>query len=478
MRLGSILGRLAGEATSGGARLVGDADVEIVDVHFDSRRVDPGSLFCCVTGASVDGHEHAPEAVERGAVALMVERVLDLDVPQIVVDDVRRAMALAAAAVHGDPSASLTVIGVTGTNGKTTTTHLLRSILESAGRPVRVLGTLSGARTTPEAPDLQRMLAEWRDAGVELVAMEVSSHALDLHRVEGVRFAVAVFTNLGRDHLDHHRSMEEYFAAKARLFTPALSERAVVNLDSPHGRLLADVSEIPTDGYSLDEVDVVEMTVGASEFRWRGLPVLLTMGGLHNVMNALAAAHAALAIDVDEATIVAGLSAPIVVPGRFETVDAGQPFDVVVDFAHTPDALESLLDAAARGVGAGRVIVVFGCGGDRDATKRGPMGEAVARGADVVVVTADNSRGEDTRTIIDSVLAGIERVGDRRASEVIVEPDRRAAISTALRMGRVGDVVLVAGKGHETTQTIGDTVTEFDDRIVIVEEWERLGDAA
>lgn len=478
MRLGSIHERVLAAGDPGETRLLGDADTDVDDVHFDSRRVVSGSMFCCVRGATTDGHDHAADAVARGAVALLVDHPLDLAVPQIVVADVRRAMAVAACAVHGDPSTAIAVIGVTGTNGKTTTTHLLGSVIGAAGRPYRILGTLSGARTTPEAPDLQRLLAEWRDEGVEVVAMEVSSHALDLHRVDGVRFAVAVFTNLSRDHLDHHRSMEEYFAAKASLFTPRLADRAVVNLDSPHGRLLADAAEVPTEGYSLDEVEVTDASIGSTRFRWHDRSVELTLGGRHNVSNALAAAHAALAIGVDVDAIVRGLSSPIVVPGRFETVAAGQPFDVVVDYAHTPDGLEHLLAAAGESNVDGRVILVFGCGGDRDPSKRAPMGAAAARGADVVVVTSDNSRGESTDAIIESILNGIERAEDRRAVSVVVEPDRRAAIAAALRLSRAGDVVLVAGKGHETTQTLGDSVTEFDDRVVVVEEWERLEAAA
>lgn len=479
MDLGSILDRLTD------ARLVPGVDggvdpgaLEIDDVHFDSRRVGQRSLFCCVPGSVSDGHDHAGAAIDRGAIALLVGRVLDVDVPQIVVPDVRASMATAAAVVQGDPSNSLVVVGVTGTNGKTTTTHLVRDVLAAAGRRVDVLGTLSGARTTPESPDLQRHLARCRDDGVDVVAMEVSSHALVLHRVDEVHFDVAVFTNLGRDHLDHHRTIEEYFAAKARLFVPAMSERAVVGLDDTHGRLLADAAQIPTDGYSLAEVRVVDESVDSTRFVWRDRMIELRLGGVHNVANALAAAHVGLALGVDEDTIAVGLSQPVAVPGRFETVHAGQPFDVVVDFAHTPDALEHVLAAARAIVGSGRVIVVFGCGGDRDRTKRPLMGEVAARGADVVVVTADNSRNEPTEAIIADIVAGSDRVTDGRASEIMVEPDRRRAIARALGDARTGDLVLIAGKGHETTQTIGTSVVEFDDRVVVAEEWERLGTAA
>jgi len=479
MELGTILDRLTDARLVPGADTDGDPrEVDVDDVHFDSRRVGPGSLFCCVSGAVTDGHDHAGAAIDRGAVALMVERTLDVTVPQIVVPNVRSSMARAAAAVHGDPSHALVVIGVTGTNGKTTTTHLVRNVMEAAGHRVDVVGTLSGVRTTPESPDLQRHLARCRAEGIVVVAMEVSSHALDLHRVDEVRFDVAVFTNLGRDHLDHHRTMEEYFAAKARLFVPVMAERAVVDVDDSHGRLLVDAALIPTDGYSMDEVRLVEESVDSTTFMWRGQRIVLGLGGRHNVANALAAAHVALALGIDEATIAAGLSRPVVVPGRFEPVHAGQPFDVVVDFAHTPDGLEHVLAAAASIVSNGRIIVVFGCGGDRDRSKRPHMGEIAARGADVVVITADNSRGESTDAIIAAIVAGAERATERRAAEVVVEPDRRRAIAAALGIARPGDLLVVAGKGHETTQTIGDTVAEFDDRVVVAEEWERLGSAA
>ncbi len=468
-----------------GAELLGDADgVEVTDVVLDSRSVTAGALFCCVPGARTDGHDHAAAAVADGAVALLVERPLDLPVPQLLVPDSRAAMARVAAAFFRHPSRALSVVGVTGTNGKTTTTHLLRNIAEAAGRRAEVLGTLSGTRTTPEAPDLQRTLAGWRDDGVEVVAMEVSSHALDLHRVDGTRFAVAVFTNLSRDHLDYHGSMESYFEAKARLFEPDLSERAVVNLDSPYGRLLADTAAIPADTYSLDEAEGLELSASGSSFTWRGCQVHLALGGAFNVANALAAAHAASALGIDDSTIAEGLSRGLVVPGRFELVDAGQPFPVVVDYAHTPDGLDQLLAAADDLVTdgpdgeRGRVVVVFGCGGDRDASKRPAMGEAAANRADMVVVTADNSRHEDTAAIIEAVKQGFERVHPRRAAELVIEPDRRLAIATALAAGRPGDVVLVAGKGHETTQDIGGVVTPFDDRIVVAEEWARLGGAA
>jgi UDP-N-acetylmuramoyl-L-alanyl-D-glutamate--2,6-diaminopimelate ligase len=473
------------EAIAGlpGADPLGDTTVDVVDVELDSRRVSPGGLFCCVHGAHHDGHDHARAAVDAGAVALLVERRLPVDVPQVVVPDTRRAVGPVAARVHGHPSDAMTVVGVTGTNGKTTTTHLLANVLAEAGMPTEVLGTLSGVRTTPEAPDLQRQLAAWRHAGVQAVAMEVSSHALALHRVDGTRFRVAVFTNLSRDHLDFHATMEAYFDAKARLFTPELADRGVVNRDSPYGRLLADAAIIPTDAYSRRDVEDLQLTVRGSTFRWRGRPVALGLGGAFNVDNALAAAGAASALGIDDATIVAGLSRPLTVPGRFELIDAGQPFAVVVDYAHTPDGLEQLLraasplvDAGRQGVG-GRLTVVFGCGGERDVAKRPLMGAAAALEADRVVLTADNSRGEDTAAIIEAVKQGFDRTLPRRATELAVEPDRRTAIALALAGARAGDVVVVAGKGHEATQDIAGVVTPFDDRQVVRDELVRLGDA-
>ena len=473
MRLATIVAELnddsavlfEGEATS--------SDVEIHDVQFDSRLVVPGSLFCCIRGSVDDGHLHAGEAVEAGAVALLVDHRVDASVPQLVVANVRAAMASTAASCFGHPSDSLSVVGVTGTNGKTTTTWMLRKIFEAAGRKCEVLGTLSGARTTPESPDLQRRLATWRDEGVDVVAMEVSSHAIDQHRVDGMKFRVAMFTNLSRDHLDYHGSMEEYFETKARLFDPERCDFAVVNLDSPHGRLLADAATVETDGYSLAEAENLELSVNGSTFDWRGHRIALTLGGLFNVSNALGAAHVARALGVDDAVIAEGLSASLIVEGRFQRVDAGQPFAVVVDYAHTPDGLEQLLRAAGDLVD-GRVIVVFGCGGDRDQSKRSMMGETATLLADSVIITADNSRSESTDRIIDSILEGVQRVPGPRATSVLVEPDRRAAISLALRTASATDIVLIAGKGHETVQIIGETTTPFDDRIVAVEEWKKL----
>ncbi len=435
-------------------------DPDLVGITHDSRAVRPGWLFCCVPGATTDGHDHAPAAVAAGATALLVERPLGLGVAEVLVSSVRAAMGPAAAALAGHPSDRLDVVGVTGTNGKTTTVHLLAAILDHAGRPCEVIGTLTGARTTPEAPELQGRLAAAVAAGRTSAAVEVSSHALDLHRVDGTRFRVAVFTNLSRDHLDHHHTMASYFAAKARLFEPDLADRAVLCTDDPHGRLLLDAAVVPSVGYSQADAIDLRLGVDGSRFRWRGIPVEIALAGRFNVLNALAAATVAAELGLSPDQIAAGLAAAGPVPGRFERIDEGQDFLAAVDYAHTPDGLEQLLGTARELAGPGRVLVVFGAGGDRDQTKRPEMGEVAARLADVVVLTTDNPRGEDPAAIIDQVQHGMDAPRDLR-----VEPDRRAAIALAVAEARPGDVLLVAGKGHETTQTVGDSAAPFDDRV-------------
>jgi UDP-N-acetylmuramoyl-L-alanyl-D-glutamate--2,6-diaminopimelate ligase len=445
-------------------RVLGDpALVTISSVTHDSRAVTAGALFCCVRGERVDGHDFAPAAARAGAVAVLAEREVPAAVAaQALVGDTRRAMGPVAASFHGDPSRALEVVGVTGTGGKTTTIHLLGSILHAAGRPAGLIGTLTGARTTPEAPELQALLSGFLADGKRAVAMEVSSHALAMHRVDGTWFTVAMFTNLSRDHLDFHRSMEEYFHAKARLFTPELSGRGVVNLDDPHGRLLADAAVVPTVGYSMADASDIDVGVRQSRFRWRGVAMRVGLGGRFNVSNAIGAATAAAELGIDPESIAAGLDAAGPVPGRFELIEEGQPFAVVVDYSHKPDGLRQVL-TTAREVAAsdGRVVVVFGAGGDRDRSKRPDMGAVAAELADIVIVTSDNPRSEDPGVIIDEITAGIV---DR--ASLHVEPDRREAIALAIRSARAGDVVIIAGKGHETTQTFGDRVLPFDDRRV------------
>jgi UDP-N-acetylmuramoyl-L-alanyl-D-glutamate--2,6-diaminopimelate ligase len=456
-----LVATLAGRGPGPAPELVGDPTVEVRTATHDSRRAGPATLFCCVPGDAHDGHDFAAAAVAAGSPALLVERPLGLGVAELRVASVRRAMGPVAAALAGFPSERLRVIGVTGTNGKTTTTQMLAAILDAAGMPCGLIGTLTGARTTPEAPDLQAALAGFVADGDAAVAMEVSSHALDRHRVDGTRFAVAVFTNLSHDHLDYHRTMDAYFAAKARLFTPELADAAVVNLDDPYGRRLAGHPAIPTTGYAL--ADAADLTLGpaGSSWTWRGVRLEVALPGRFNVANALAAATAAEALGVSPGAIAEGLARTGTVAGRFERVDEGQPFLAAVDYAHTPDGLRQLL-SAARELGGGRVILVFGAGGDRDRDKRPEMGEAAAAGADVVVLTTDNPRSEDPAAIISAVHDGMNDPRDLR-----IEPDRAAAIALAVDEAAPGDVVLVAGKGHETTQIIGDDVRPFDDRAVL-----------
>lgn len=445
--------------------------VDVVSVTHDSRAVTTGALFCCVPGDVFDGHAYAGAAVAAGAVAVLVEHRVDVPVPQVVVASVRRAMPVAAAAVHGHPSRALTVVGVTGTNGKTTVTHLLRAVFEANGWPTGLIGTIGGRRTTPEGPELQAMLAGFRDEGKRAVAMEVSSHALEQHRVDGTHFAAAVFTNLSQDHLDFHKSMDAYFAAKARLFEADRTDLAVINGDDEWGLRLASMVRVPVSTYGMG--DALDLVTGAdgSDFRWRGEHVHVALAGDINVSNALAAATTAAVLGIDPAAIAAGISSLGGVPGRFERVDAGQPFTVIVDYAHTPDGLERVLQAARQLVEpqGGRLLVVFGCGGDRDRGKRPLMGEVATRLAACAYLTNDNPRSEDPMAIIDAVLDGVT---DR--DRLVVEPDREAAIALALKDAEPGDMVVIAGKGHETGQDVGGVVTPFDDRDVARHILERM----
>jgi UDP-N-acetylmuramoyl-L-alanyl-D-glutamate--2,6-diaminopimelate ligase len=437
-------------------------DVEVGALAYDSRTVAPGALFFCVPGFETDGHDFAADAVARGAAALVVERPLGLGVPEVVVDSVRVAMAPAAARFYGDPSAELEVVGVTGTNGKTTTAFLARALLEAAGRPCGLLGTVTSVvggrergvvRTTPEAIDLQRDFRAMLDGGDRACAMEVSSHALALHRTDAIHWSVTVFTNLSRDHLDFHATMEEYFVAKRELFV-AGPGASVVNVDDPYGRRLA--AELPTAiTFALDaqadwRAQDVRTGLDGSGFRVRSpvgeLEVRSPLPGRFNVSNVLGALAAAVALGVDPGVAVPALADAGRVPGRFEPVDEGQEFAVLVDYAHTPDSLENVLGAARELTGR-RVLCVFGCGGDRDQGKRPLMGAIARRLADVVVVTSDNPRSEDPEAIIAQVVEG---AGD--GAEAIV--DRRAAIERAIGLAGPGDVVVIAGKGHEQGQEL------------------------
>ena len=440
----------------------------------------PGAPHCCLPGVHADGHDFAPLAARAGAVAFICERPLAGEAATVVQCRVgpggaRRAMALAACGFYGDPASSLRTVGVTGTNGKTTTTYLLRAVLDAHGWPTTVIGTLGGTRTTPEAPDLQRALAQARDTNRAAVALEVSSHALVQHRLDGYRHDMAVFTNLSQDHLDYHGTMEAYFAAKSLLFTPEHASQAVVNEDDAFGRRLLETVEIPVGTFSIAQAEQLEIGLQESRFRLEGHPVRVRPGGEINVRNALAAAAAARRLGVPSSTIAAGLSLAEAPAGRLEVVPNDIGAEIVVDYAHTPAGLAEILRAARVEVQprAGRVIVVFGCGGDRDREKRPMMGSVATSLADTVVLTSDNPRSEDPLAIIAQVQAGCDG-----PAELVVEADRRRAIAEALASLRPGDVVVVAGKGHEAVQEVGDRRLEFNDRLVVLEELARMGHEA
>jgi UDP-N-acetylmuramoyl-L-alanyl-D-glutamate--2,6-diaminopimelate ligase len=431
-----------------------------------------------VPGSRADGHDFAPQAVENGAVALVVERPLDLDVPQLVVSDVRRAMAPVADEFFGRPSEELQIAGVTGTNGKTTTSFLLYSILAAAGRRPGLLGTIESRvggerrpaiRTTPEAIDIQRALREMLDAGDSSCAMEATSHGSALGRLDGVRFAALVFTNLSQDHLDFHPTMEDYFQAKRRLFFGGAPPPAAVNVGDEHGRRLADelrVAGTPlvTFGFAEDadiRPESLDLSGSVTTFTAAGIPLRTRLRGRFNVENVLGIVAAAQLLGIPADAVAAGVESIGGVPGRFELVDEGQPFTVVVDYAHKPGALENVL-RAARELTSGRVLCVFGAGGDRDAGKRPQMGRIAAELADVPILTSDNPRSEDPAAIAEQVLAGMN-------GEPAVELDRRAAIARAIELAEPGDVVVIAGKGHERGQEIAGRIVPFDDREVASE---------
>ncbi len=491
MRLHDLLDRLQlfDDSVDPSVEVRGDDGAVVRAVVHDSRHVVPGALFCGIPGAHTDGHDHAAAAVAAGAIACLVERWLDVDVPQARVRSVRGVLGPICARFHGEPSRAMRVLGVTGTNGKTTTTYLLERVAAAAGERSGIIGT-TGARidgvslpvphTTPEATELQPLLARMRDTGVDTVAMEVSSHSLDQHRVDGTRFAVVCFTNLSHDHLDYHGTLDAYLAAKERLFTPAFAARAAVGIDDEHGRRVAqhartgglEVSTFALDGEADIRVSDIALDAHSSAFTIVDGPhrhrVHTPLVGNFNVANALAAYATARAAGFDVDAILAALADPPVVPGRLEPVETGQPFLVFVDYAHTPDALASVLGATRPFVQpGGRLLVVFGCGGDRDRTKRPIMGSVAVESSDVAYLTSDNPRSEEPEAIVRDVLTGM-----RTSDAPVVELDRRQAIRRALRDARPGDVVVIAGKGHESGQTTSGTTVPFDDRVVAKEELE------
>ena len=477
---------------------LGDPHVEVSALVHDNHDARPGACFACIPGSVSDGHDYAPAAVTAGAVALLVERTLELPVSQARVRRVRKVLGPAAARFHDSPSRALRCLGVTGTNGKTTTTYLLEAIARAAGEEVGVIGTVGARiegvevpeeRTTPEATELQALLAGMRDAGVATVAMEVSSHALDQHRVDGTWFRAVCFTNLSHEHLDYHGTLADYFEAKARLFDPTRTAAAAVNVNDPYGVQLAartrqaDLTVLTYSAEAHDEADLVaelvESAPDGNRFELvdrradpvQRAPVRSPLVGRFNVANALAAAATALAGGLSFDAVVSGLENPeVIVPGRLERVDDGRSFTVMVDYAHTPDALAGVLDVAHQLTADGRVILVFGCGGNRDHAKRPLMGQVAAERADLTVVTSDNPRSEDPAAIAAAIVDGLRA----RQGEFVLELDRREAIRFALSKAQPGDDVVVAGRGHEPGQTIGAVTRPFDDRAVAREELDAL----
>lgn len=476
------------------ATLTGDpalAGTDISDLAFSSRDAAPGTLFFCVKGFTSDGHDFAADAVSRGAAALVCERPLDLGVPEFLVDDARAAMPRLARVFYEDPSSDLDVVGITGTNGKTTVGYLVRQILEAAGRQCGLVGTVDwivageaspAVRTTPEAIELQRALRAMADGGDSACAIEVSSHALELGRVDAVAFAAAIFTNLTQDHLDFHETMEDYFQAKRLLFekSPRVS---IVNIDDEYGRRIA--AEFDSITYSASGADAdyratdIEFDAAGSRFVCvtadGSAPVAIRLPGSYNVANALSALAATVSLGVAPAVAIEALAAATGAPGRFEVIDTDLPFSVVIDYAHTPDSLENVLTAAAA-LPHSRLIAIVGAGGDRDRAKRPLMGAAASRHADVVYVTSDNPRSEDPLTIADEVLAGAASEAELSGARVEVEIDRRSAIERAVAGAGDGDIIVIAGKGHEQGQEFeGGRKIPFDDATVARESLKQLG---
>ncbi len=468
----------------------GNSQVMIHGISMDSRRVQPGDLYVCVPGFQVDGHDFAVKAIASGAVALVVERFLSIDVPQVKVSNVRQVIGLLAATVYDKPSEQLELVGVTGTNGKTTITYLIEKIGTKHGKKVGLIGTLGaridgreipGERTTPEAIEVQKLLGDMVAEGVSLAVMEVSSHAMDLGRVKGCEFDIGIFTNLTQDHLDYHKTMEDYLYAKSSLFSGLEGKKqpklSILNGDDSSFDSLSQASAAPVVSYGIhNEVDYraenVEVTSEGVRFvvRYREClqDIQYSTPGFFSVYNALAAFVWGVERGYNPRSVAEALAEIPGVPGRFESVRLGQPFLVIVDYAHTPDGLENVV-RTARGFTKGRLITVFGCGGDRDKGKRPIMGEVASKDSDFLIVTSDNPRTEDPDQIIREVLSGISGV------EHVALRDRREAIGSACRMAKPGDTILIAGKGHETYQIFGTEVHPFDDREVAREALRGLG---
>ena len=483
MKLNELTGSVPGKV-----RIIGDQDIEIRNICGDSRKVQPGDLFICTPGLTMDAHKFAPQAVERGAVALLVDHPLDIDVPQAVVENVRLAQSYVAAQFHGNPAQKMHMIGITGTKGKTTTSFLLKSILEEAGKKVGLIGTvcsmigdevLPSKLTTPDPLDTQKLLAEMAAAGVEYVIMEVSAHALALDRLAGIRFDVGAFSNFSQDHLDFFEDMDAYFACKMRFFDPEMTDKIVYNVDDDHiargilelGRpaLRVGIRE-GSDVYAND----IEISERGSSFlmTWHKhfrVSIALKLAGIFNVYNALLAAGVCISLGVDPEAIRRGLEDVRAVPGRIELLETGTPYRVILDYAHSPDSLKNILKTV-REFTRGRLIAVFGCGGDRDRSKRPIMGEIGGRLSDLCILTSDNPRTEDPMAILAAIEEGIKPTG--KPYEVI--ENRRAAIRHAMEIAHEGDIIVLAGKGHETYQDIQGVKHPFDEKVVVQELLEEM----
>lgn len=469
MTLGDVAALLGVEAPA--AR-----DLRLADITHDSRRVKDGALYFCIPGERFDGHDFGLDAAAGGAAALVVEHRLEVPLPQLIVPSARDALSRLAGPFFGDPSTELRVVGITGTNGKTALSHLLHAVCSAAGVGSEIIGTVGTAdsaaftpRSTPEAPDLQRTLRQMVDEGVDVVALEATSIGIGRGRLEGVRFAVSVFTNLTRDHLDQHDDMESYFNIKERIFDPEVCKTKVVNIDDAWGaRLEAGATTYGLSGKALIGAEDLVIEGFGSTFRITGTGsdelVRLNLPGRFNVSNALGAAATAHSLGMDGDTIAEGLSSLQVIPGRMEKIDEGQQFTIFVDYAHSPDGLEKALEAC-RAMTESRVIVVFGAEGDSDRGKRPLMGEVAGRLSDLAIVTSDNPMTEDPEKVIGEIAAGIEPAPPALGYQT--EPDRSEAIRSAISQARRGDIVLVAGKGHETVQSFGDRNVPFDDRVVV-----------
>ena len=486
MKLSALIGAVPGKV-----EIIGSVEgVDIAALCNDSRRVTPGALFFCTPGVRMDAHQFAPQAVEKGAAALVVERVLDIDVPQVKVEDVRTAISYMAAEFYGRPAEQLTMLGITGTKGKTTTSFLIKSIMEEAGFKTGLIGTVGSmigdqtvpARlTTPDPIETQQLLRRMADAGCTCVIMEVSAHALDMNRLAGVRFKVGAFSNFSQDHLDYFDSMDSYFEAKMKFFAPEVCENIVYNVDDE--RVLAGVTALGRPALRIGIRESADVYANDIEIGERGCSFLMTwhkqfrisislrLAGIFNVYNALMAAGVCICAGVGPEAIRRGLEAVRAVPGRIELLETDTPYRVILDYAHSPDSLENILEAV-RETAKGRMIALFGCGGNRDAAKRPIMGEIAGRLADFCILTSDNPRNEDPMAILDAIEAGIKLTD----CDYVVIENRREAIRRALAMAEPGDVIVLAGKGHETYQEIKGVKHPFDEKIVVAELLKESGD--